>query len=163
MKKSEKRKMYFLIGISAIAIILLIFVNFRSVQNTQVEYANYFASVTQESVNLTRAFQNEIGLWQLGEFSNNTMAEITNHYLNNFTTQLNEFNETASPEVFLESKRNLLESFTNEISSYEFFRDYLLTGNVTKNEISTDLLSKALEDEALAFKAYEEIVNITDS
>jgi len=163
MKKTEKRKISFLIGISAIAIILLIFVNFRSVQTTQDEYANYFASVTQESVNLTRAYQNEIGLWQLGEISNNTMAEITNQYLNNFTNQLNAFNETTSPEIFIESKKNLLESFTNEISSYEFFRDYLLTGNVTKNDISTDFLSKALEDEALAFKAYEEIVNTTDS
>lgn len=163
MKKTEKRKMGFLIGISTIAIILLIFVNIKSVQTTQDDYANYFASVTMESVNLTRAYQNEIGLWQLGEISNNTMAEITDSYLNNFTRQLNEFNKTAPPEVFIETKKNLLESFTNEIISYEFFRDYLLTGNVTKNELSTDYLSKALEDEAMAFKAYEKVVNDTNT
>ncbi|HKR74179.1 MAG TPA: hypothetical protein VJR94_08720 [Candidatus Nitrosocosmicus sp.] len=163
MKKAEKRKMGFLIGISTIAIILLIFVNIKSVQTTQDDYANYFASVTMESVNLTRAYQNEIGLWQLGEISNNTMAEITDSYLNNFTRQLNEFNKTAPPEVFIETKKNLLESFTNEIISYEFFRDYLLTGNVTKNELSTDYLSKALEDEAMAFKAYEKVVNDTNT
>lgn len=163
MKKTEKRKMGFLIGISTIAIILLIFVNIKSVQTTQDDYANYFASVTMESVNLTRAYQNEIGLWQLGEISNNTMAEITDNYLNNFTRQLNEFNKTAAPEVFVETKKNLLESFTNEITSYEFFRDYLLTGNVTKNELSTDYLSKALENEAIAFKAYEKVVNETNT
>jgi len=163
MKKTGKRKMAFLIGISAIAISLLVVVNIRSVQTSQDEYANYFASVTEGSVNLTREYQNEIGLWQLGEISNSTMAKITDQYLINFTTQLNEFNETASPEVFMESKNNLLESFANEISSYEFFRDYLLTGNVTKNEISNDFLSRALENESLAFKAYEKVVNITNS
>ena len=56
-----------------------------------------------------------------------------------------------------------MESFTNEILSYEFFRDYLLTDNVTKNDLSTDHLSKALESEALAFKAYEKVVNNTNS
>lgn len=163
MKKAEKRKLGFLIGISTIAIILLIFVNIKSVQTAQDEYANYFASVTLESVNLTRAYQNEIGLWQLGEISNKTMAEITDMYLRNFTTQLNEFNETTAPDVFSETKKNLVESFTNEILSYEFFRDYLLTDNVTNNKISTDYLSKALESEALSFKAYESVVNNTNS
>ena len=163
MKKTEKRKLGFLIGISVIAIILLIFVNIKSVQTTQDDYANYFASVTLDSVNLTRAYQNEIGLWQLGEISNYTMAEITDNYLKNFNTQLNEFNKTSPPEIFIETKKNLLESFTNEIMSYELFRDYLLTGNITKNELSTDYLSKALENEALAFKAYEKVVNDTNS
>lgn len=163
MKKTEKRKTAFLIGISAVAIILLVIVNVKSVQTTQDEYANYFASVTQKSVNLTRDFQDEIGLWQLGHVSNSTMAEITNQYLNNFTAQLNEFNRTASPEVFVETKKNLLKSFANEIKSYELFRDYLLTGNVSKNDLSTDYLSQALKDEALAFKTYEEIVNKTAS
>ena len=159
MNKTEKKKTAFLIGICVIAITLLIFVNIKSVQTTQEEYANYFASVTQSSVNLTRAFQDQIGLWQLGQISNITMAEITNQYLRNFTDQLTEFNETAPPEAFIKPKENLLSSFTNEIESYKFFRDYLLTGNATKNDVSIEFLSQALEDEALAFKAYEEVVN----
>jgi hypothetical protein len=163
MKKTEKKKTAFLIGISVIAIILLIFVNIKSVQTTQDEYANYFASVTQSSVNLTRAYQDQIGLWQLGQISNGTMAEITNQYLSNFTAQLNEFNQTAPPEAFIKTKENLLSSFANEIKSYEFFRDYLLTGNITKNDVSTEFLSRALEDEALAFEAYEDVVNKTIS
>lgn len=163
MKKTEKKKAAFLIGISAIAIILLVFVNIKSVQTSQDEYANYFASVAQASVNLTRAFQGQIGLWQLGQISNGTMAEITNQYLSNFTAQLNEFNRTATPEAFVKAKENLLSSYANEIKSYEFFRDYLLTGNVTKNDVSTEYLSRALEDETLAFKAYEDVINKTVS
>ncbi len=159
MKKTEKRKTAFLIGVSLVAIILLIFVNMKTAKTSQDEYANYFASVTNESVNLTRAFQDEIALWQLGRISNTSMAKITEDYLKNFTTQKNEFNSTASPEVFKSTKENLLNSFINEIKSYEFFRDYLLTGNVTKNDISTEYLSKALEEEALSFRSYEKIVN----
>ena len=52
-------------------------------------------------------------------------------------------------------------SFSNEIKSYEFFRDYLTTGNETKNQISTDYLSKSLEDEFDAFKSFNNVVNTT--
>ena len=163
MNKTDKAKIAFLVGISAIAIILLLFVDMKSGKTSQDQYANYFVSVTEKSVNLTRAFQNEIGLWQLGQISNVTMAEVTDNYLKNFTSQISDFNETESPEIFRSAKENLLNSFANEIKSYEFFRDYLLTGNVTKNDISTDFLSQALEDEALSFKIYQRIINETNS
>jgi hypothetical protein len=123
------------------------------------EYANYFASVTEGSVNLTKAFQDEIRLWQSGEISNSTMAELTSQYLKRFISQLQNFNNTVSPIVFEQTKDNLVSSFSNEIKSYEFFRDYLLTGNQTKNDISADYLSQALEDEGIAFKEYEETLD----
>jgi hypothetical protein len=123
------------------------------------EYANYFASVTEGSVNLTRAFQYKVGLWQSGEISNSTMAELTNQYLKKFILQLKNFNEMVSPNIFNDTKQSMANSFANEIKSYEFFRDYLLSGNATKNDISTDYLSQSLEDEARAFKEYEKIIN----
>ena len=123
-----------------------------SVQTTENDYANYFATFTQSSANLTRAFQDEIALWQLGTVSNETMAELTDTYLVNFTKQMNEFNQTESPAAFESAKNSLVNSFNNEIKSYQYFKDYLLTGNETLNEISTNFLSKSLEDEAMSFK-----------
>ncbi len=122
-------------------------------------YTNYFASITSESVNLTRAFQEEIGLWQLGQISNLSTVNITNDYLKNFTYQLDQFNLTESPDAFKNAKKNLTNSFANEIKSYEFFRDYLLTGNDTKNDISTDYLSQALELESIAFNEFKNALN----
>jgi hypothetical protein len=163
MNKADKRRTAFLIGISIVAITLLLLVNVRSVQTSENQYANYFASVTQNSVNLTRDYQDKIGLWQQGQISNSSMAEITDAYLRNFTTQLDRFNQTDSPEVFKDAKSNLANSFSNEIKSYEFFKEYLITGNETKNQISTDFLSKSLKDEANAFKYYKDVTNRTKS
>ena len=118
-------------------------------------YASYFISVTQDAVNLTNAFQSEIELWQEGQTSNKQMADLTEIYLGNFTEQLFSFNSTVSPERFKDAKDNLARSFYNEIKSYEYFRDYLLSGNESLNEISTDYLGKSLDDEAIAFKAFE--------
>lgn len=161
MNKSNKLKTIFLISFSSIAIILLFYVNVRSVQTAQDEYANYFAILTQESANLTRAYQDEIALWQLREISNETMVELTNHYLVNFTKQMNKFNQTESPDAFESAKKSLANSFHNEIKSYQSFRDYLLTGNESLNEISTNFLSESLKDEAISFKSFKEVSNKT--
>jgi hypothetical protein len=161
MNKSNRLKTIFLISLSSAAIILLFYVNVASVQTTENDYANYFATFTQSSANLTRAFQDEIGHWQLGTVSNETMAELTDDYLVNFTKQMNEFNQTESPAVFESAKISLINSFNNEIKSYQYFKDYLLTGNETLNEISTNFLSKSLEDEAISFKAFKEVTNKT--
>ena len=161
MNKSNRLKTIFLISLSSVAIILLFYVNVASVQTTQNDYANYFATFTQSSANLTRAFQDEIALWQLGTVSNETMAELTNTYLVNFTKQMNEFNQTESPAAFESAKNNLVNSYNNEIKSYQYFKDYLLTGNESLNEISTNFLSESLKDEAMSFKSFKEVTNKT--
>lgn len=161
MNKSNRIKTIFLISLSSVAIILLFYVNVASVQTTQNDYANYFATFTQSSANLTRAFQDEIALWQLGTVSNKTMAELTNTYLTNFTKQMNEFNQTESPAAFEAAKNSLVRSYNNEIKSYQYFKDYLLTGNESLNEISTNFLSESLKDEAMSFKSFKEVTNKT--
>ena len=143
------------------ALILLFYVNVASVQTTQNDYANYFATFTQGSANLTRAFQDEIALWQLGTVTNETMADLTNTYLVNFTKQMDDFNQTESPPTFESAKNSLVNSFNNEIKSYQYFKEYLLTGNESLNEISTNFLSESLKDEAMAFKSFKEVTNKT--
>ena len=78
MNKSNRTKTIFLISLCSVALILLFYVNVASVQTTQNDYANYFATYTQGSANLTRAFQDEIGHWELGTISNETMTDLTN-------------------------------------------------------------------------------------
>ncbi len=130
-----------------------------STVNSIDEYANYFAALTQQSASLTKDYQEKIGEWELGQISNSSKAKLTDDYLKNFTTQLKEFNQTKSPQPFEATKNNMSSSFSNEIKSYEFFRDYLITGNETMNQLSTDYLSKSLEDESDAFKSFKDVVN----
>lgn len=55
----------------------------------------------------------------------------------------------------------MLKSFMNEIKSYVLFTDYLLTDNETKNQISTELMSKSLEYESYALRSYNDVLNGT--
>lgn len=159
MNKSDKLKTTVLICISATAIILLYFVNLKSQETIRDEYENYFILTNEKSVNLTRSYQDQITLWQMGSYSNITMADITEKYLKNFTNQMIQFNNTDSPPEFVNVKENLLKSFQNEIKSYELFQEYLETNNSTKNNLSTDHLSESLKYESLAIQEFKKLSN----
>jgi hypothetical protein len=132
-------------------------------QTSEENYSNYLRHAIDESVKLTRTYQDVIDLWQRGNYSNSTMAKITETYLPQFVDQLNEFNNTLAPEKYNKVKDSYEKSFANEIKSYEFFRDYLITNNSTANELSNDYLSEALNYETIARNAFTEVANNNSS
>ena len=125
------------------------------------DYSNYLTQSTDKSVELTRQYQDEIGFWIQGNYTNATMAKITESFLPRFINQLNEFNGTKAPEEYNTVKENFVKSFASEVKSYELFREYLITNNSTKNELSTDYLSDALTFETIARDAFAQINNST--
>lgn len=132
-----------------------------SFATTAVQYPNYLVETTDRSVELTRQFQDMIGLWNQGKFTNDTMANITDSFLPRFVSQLNEFNNTQAPDEYGVVKENFVKSFASEIKSYELFKDYLISSNSTKNELSTDYLSDALKYETVARDAFAQLNNNT--
>lgn len=154
MNIQNKNKFIIFLSIGISAIVLLTIINFKYNQTPSNGYAEYFLMVDKNAVNLTRNFQDEIALWNLGDYSNSTMAKITENYLPKFSLQLKEFNNTPPPQTYLKAKQLLVSSLNSEIKSYELFKDYLLTNNSTKNNISTNYLSDSLRYEALAFKEF---------
>ncbi|MBA3750769.1 MAG: hypothetical protein H0X03_07780 [Nitrosopumilus sp.] len=159
MNKLTKKKIIMSCIISIAVIILLFTLNSESTGISREKYSKYLQTTTDKSVNLTRSYQDEIGLWVKGDYSNITMAKITETFLPKFIIQLNEFNNTKSPELYDKVKENFVKSFENEIKSYELFKYYLITNNSTENGLSIDYLSKALEYETMARSYYNQVSN----
>lgn len=159
MNKPVKKNIIIISSISIVIAILLFTTNYQSFPTSKDNYSNYLKIAIDKSVKLTRTYHDEIGLWQIGNYSNTTMAKITETYLPQFTKQLKDFNGTAASERYGEVKDNFVKSFSNEIKSYEFFRDYLITNNSTANELSNDHLSEAYKYETIARNAFTAAVN----
>jgi hypothetical protein len=159
MNKPIKKKLIIITSISIVIAVLLFTTNFQRFQTSKDSYPEYLKTVTDKSVKLTRTYQDEIALWQRGNYTNATMAKITETYLPQFMKQLEDFNDTTASKKYGEVKDNFVKSFSNEIKSYELFRDYLITNNSTANELSNDYLSEALNYETIARNAYTAAVN----
>ena len=162
MKNSKQKKLTIIFAFSIIAITLAISFNYRQNQTTQNvnnTYANYLKSVTDKSINLTSAYQDEIAVWNEHQYSNTTMAKITEAYLPKFIDQLVQFENTPAPAKYVKVKESYIKSFESEIKSYQFFDSYLKTNNSTANKLSNDYLSFALINETIARDAYTQANN----
>ena len=72
-------------------------------------------SLTDKSVKLTRDYHDEIALWQRINYSNATTAKITGTYIPQFIKQINNFNNTATPQAYSKIKDNFVSLISSKI------------------------------------------------
>jgi hypothetical protein len=137
-----------------------------SSNNTQSSIVSNNGNVTQsfhvayetlinDSHSLTQRYQSEIGKWQSKHYDNKTMILITDKYLPEFQKLVNRGQDLKPTTAkYLQAKDLYIKSLQSEIGSYMHFRNFLVTGNKTEDNISTQLLSNALKYEINSFAAF---------
>jgi hypothetical protein len=115
-----------------------------------------YEMLINDSRSLTQSYQSEIGKWQSKHYDNKTMILITDKYLPEFQELVNRA-QALQPTTtkYLQAKCLYIESIQSEIGSYVHFRNFLVTGNKTEDDISTQLLSNALKFEVESFAAFD--------
>ena len=114
-----------------------------------------YEMLINDSHSLTQSYQKEIGKWQSKQYDNKTMISLTDNYLPEFEKLVNRA-ESLQPTTakYLQAKDLYIKSIQSEMGSYKHFRTFLITGNKTEDDISTQLLSNALKYEIKSFAAF---------
>ena len=138
-----------LLGIVILAVIvsigLLVFANpFKS--NTQI-FADSLRVLVSKSGDLTHNYQQEVGKWNNKELDNSTMIAITDKYLSQFEELENEARTLNVPNEYENIRNSFVSSIGSEASSYEHFKNYLITGDKSEDQLSNDKLSLAFKQE----------------
>lgn len=103
--------------------------------------------LVSKSNELTSKYQQELGKWTTKENDNLTMITITDNYLSQFEELENEARNLVVPNGQENISDSFIKSINSEASSYEHFKNYLITGNKTEDELSNDELSRAFQYE----------------
>jgi hypothetical protein len=118
-----------------------------------VEYfRSTLSHLVNESQNLTKSYQDEIRKWTSGQFDNSTLVLITDSFLPKFDNLIDNAKNMIYPKEYNYVHDALVNSLESETDSYRHFRDYLISGNKTEDDISTDLLSLAFQYEQVYSK-----------
>ena len=116
----------------------------------------YFRSalshIVNESQQLTKSYQDEIRKWTSGQYDNYTLISITDSFLPKFDTLISNAKNMSYPNEYKYVHEALVNSLSSETESYRHYRDYLVSGNKTEDEVSTDLLSQAFQYEQIYSK-----------
>ena len=143
--KSKKSLLGIVILASIVSIGLLVFANpFKS--NTQI-FTESLRVLVSKSGDLTRNYQEEVGKWNMKKFDNLTMITITDRYLSQFEDLENEAKALNVPNEYENIRESFVSSVESEASSYEHFKNYLISGNKTEDQLSSDKLSLAFKQE----------------
>jgi hypothetical protein len=123
--------------------------------NATLPFHTSYEMLISDSHSLTQSYQKEIGKWQSKQYDNKTMISVTDNYLPEFEKLVNRA-ESLQPTTakYLQAKDLYIKSIQSEMGSYKHFRTFLITGNKTEDDISTQLLSNALKYEIKSFAAF---------
>ncbi|MDW0168833.1 MAG: hypothetical protein QOA14_04035 [Nitrososphaeraceae archaeon] len=143
--KSKKSLLGIVILAAIVSIGLLVFANpFKS--NTQI-FTESLRVLVSKSGDLTRNYQEEVGKWNMKKLDNLTMVSITDRYLSQFEELENEAKALNVPNEYENIKDSFVSSVESEASSYEHFKNYLISGDKTEDQLSNDKLSLAFKQE----------------
>jgi len=131
--------------VAIVSIGLLVFANpFQS--NTQI-FTESLRVLVSKSGDLTRNYQEEVGKWNMKKLDNLTMVTITDRYLSQFEELENEAKALNVPNEYENIRDSFVSSVESEASSYEHFKNYLISGDKTEDQLSNDKLSLAFKQE----------------
>lgn len=143
--KSKKSLLGIVILAAIVSIGLLVFANpFKS--NTQI-FTESLRVLVSKSGDLTRNYQEEVGKWNMKKLDNLTMVTITDKYLSQFEELENEAKALNVPNEYENIRDSFVSSVESEASSYEHFKNYLISGDKTEDQLSNDKLSLAFKQE----------------
>lgn len=110
-------------------------------------FTDSLRGLVSKSKELTADYQVELGKWATKENDNSTMISITDKYLPQFKELEKEGTDLAVPSEQQNIKESFINSISSEAASYEHFKNYLITGNITENDLSDDKFSLAFQYE----------------
>ena len=143
--KSKKSLLGIVILAAIVSIGLLVFANpFQS--NTQI-FTESLRVLVSKSGDLTRNYQEEVGKWNMKKLDNLTMVTITDRYLSQFEELENEAKALNVPNEYENIRDSFVSSVESEASSYTHFKNYLISGDKTEDQLSNDKLSLAFKQE----------------
>jgi hypothetical protein len=120
----------------------------QTANNTTLKvFIDSLRGLVSKSTELTGKYQLELGKWATKENDNLTMISITDNYLPQFEALKIEASDLAVPFEQENIKDSFIKSISSEVASYEHFKNYLITGNTTENEISNNEFSLAFQYE----------------
>jgi hypothetical protein len=109
--------------------------------------------------NASTNYQNDIATLNIPLLNNNNIPIVKKNqdYIDNLKEIISLAKKTIVQQEYKSILNDYIVSIESEMSSYNHYNKHLLTGNLTENKISMDLLSKAFNYETKAINEYKQL------
>jgi hypothetical protein len=130
----------------------MVFLQIEASRNN--EFKRAYEQIILDTNALTQEYTAEEERWLSQD--NNTLIQVIDRYLPRYEQLIERANTLNTPEKYESAKNYLVGAIELERQSYEHFRKYLVTGDQSEYQESSDLISRSLEQSVNADAAIRE-------
>jgi len=143
-------------GIAAITALVGFMIALQVEASRNNDFRRSFEQIVIDVDALTQQYQVAEGKWLTKEYDNGTMIAAIDQYAPRYQALIDRAEALDAPERYRTAQGYLVSAIESEKQSNEHFRIYLVTGDETEYEKSSDMLSKSLRDSVNADAAIKE-------
>jgi hypothetical protein len=141
-------------GLAVIGAIIAFMVFLQIEASRNNDFKRAFEQIILDTNDLTQQYTAEEQRWLSQD--NNTLIQVIDQYLPRYDQLIERANALNTPERYESAKNYLVSAIELERQSYEHFRNYLLTGDPSDYQESSNLISQSLEQSVNADAAIRE-------
>jgi hypothetical protein len=154
MSRKQTRRVITFGGIAVIGALIAFMVFLQIEASRNNDFKRAFEQIIIDTNALTQQYTAEEQRWLSQD--NNTLIQVINQYLPRYDQLIERANALNTPERYESAKNYLVSAIELERQSYEHFRNYLVTGDPSEYQDSSDLISQSLEQSVNADAAIKE-------
>jgi hypothetical protein len=130
------------IAIIGVLIAFMVFLQVEASRNN--EFKRAFEKIVIDTNALTQEYTIQEDQWLSRD--NNTMVQVIDQYLPKYDMLVERAKALDTPEKYKAAQEYLVSAIDLERQSYQHFRNFLVTGDQSEYEISSDMISRSLEE-----------------
>ena len=108
------------------------------------EFKRAFEKIVIDTNALTQEYTKQEDQWLSRD--NNTMIQVIDQYLPKYDMLVERAKALDTPEKYISAQEYLVSAIDLERQSYQHFRNYLVTGDESEYRMSSDMISRSLEE-----------------
>lgn len=144
MGKKRTSRIVTFAGIAVIAAIIAFMVSLQVEASKNSEFRRSIDNIASDTISLTQEYQAEEGKWVHKQHDNSTMISIIDTYKPKYQALIDRAQALETPDRYTSARDFLVKSVQSEMDSNDHFRIYLVSGNPSEYDRSSELLTESL-------------------
>jgi hypothetical protein len=142
--RKQTRRLITFGGIAVIGVLIAFMVLLQVETSRNNEFKRAFEKIVIDTNALTQEYTIQEDQWLSRD--NNTMIQVIDEYLPKYDMLVEKAKALDTPEKYKSAQEYLVSAVDLERQSYQHFRNFLVTGNESEYRISSDMISRSLEE-----------------
>ena len=131
-------------GITIIGVLIAFMVFLQVEASRNNEFKQAFEKIVIDTNALTQEYTIQEDQWLSRD--NNTMIQVIDQYLPKYDMLVERAKALDTPEKYKSAQEYLVSAIDLERQSYQHFRNFLVTGDENEYGMSSDMISRSLEE-----------------